>query len=154
MTGRVLVTRRVFPEVTELLRCHFEVEDNPEDRILDAEGLAARLADKEGLFSMATDRIDAALIRRAPRLRAVANCAVGYNNIDVPACRARGIIVTNTPGVLDDTTADHAFALLLAGAGGLPLGVQLVGRRGDDARLLRTARWLWNAVSGSGSGAG
>ena len=131
MTGRVLVTRRVFPEVTELLRCHFEVEDNPEDRILDAEGLAARLADKEGLFSMATDRIDAALIRRAPRLRAVANCAVGYNNIDVPACRARGIIVTNTPGVLDDTTADHAFALLLAAA----------RRVAESDRWVREGRW-------------
>ncbi|GAB4167072.1 MAG: D-glycerate dehydrogenase [Rhodocyclaceae bacterium] len=116
MTDRILVTRRVFPEVIDLLRSHFEVEDNPRDRILDAEALAQRVADKDGLFSMATDRIDAALIRRAPRLRAVANCAVGYNNIDVPACHARGILVTNTPGVLDDTTADHGFGLLLAAA--------------------------------------
>lgn len=131
MTDRILVTRRVFPEVTERLRRHFEVEDNPHDRILDADTLAARIADKDGLFSMATDRIDAALVAAAPKLRAVANCAVGYNNIDVAACSARGILVTNTPGVLDDTTADQGFALMLAAA----------RRVAESDRWVREGRW-------------
>lgn len=131
MTDRILVTRRVFPEVTERLRRHFEVEDNPHDRILDADTLAARIADKDGLFSMATDRIDAALVAAAPKLRAVANCAVGYNNIDVAACSARGILVTNTPGVLDDTTADQGFALMLAAA----------RRVAESDRWVREGKW-------------
>lgn len=131
MTDRILVTRRVFPEVAERLRRHFEVDDNPQDRILDAEGLAARLADKDGLFSMATDRIDAALVAGAPKLRAVANCAVGYNNIDLAACSARGILVTNTPGVLNDTTADQGFALMLAAA----------RRVAESDRWVRDGQW-------------
>ena len=63
-----------------------------------------------------TDRIDAALLERAPKLKVVANIAVGYNNIDVPACTARGILATNTPGVLDDSTADLAWTLMLGAA--------------------------------------
>jgi glyoxylate reductase len=86
----------------------------------------------EAIVSVVTDRIDAALLARAPRLRLVANVAVGYDNIDVSACAARGVAVTNTPGVLTDATADLAFGLLLASARRVAEGDRLV-RRGTFA---------------------
>lgn len=113
---RVLVTREVFDETLDYLRAHCEVIDNQKDVPYAPEALAAALADCEGLMCALTDRVDAALLARAPRLRAVANIAVGYNNIDVPACTARGVMATNTPGVLDDSTADLAWALMLGTA--------------------------------------
>jgi lactate dehydrogenase-like 2-hydroxyacid dehydrogenase len=116
MKPRLLVTREVFDEVIDLLRAELEVEANQEDRPFTPAELAARAADKDGLMCALTDRVDAALLERSPRLRVVSNIAVGYNNIDVPACTARGIAVTNTPGVLDETTADLVWALLLATA--------------------------------------
>src|SRR5205807_6863062 len=78
--------------------------------------LRARVAACAGLVSLLTDRVDAALLDAAPRLRVVSNFAVGFNNIDVPACTQRGIAVGNTPGVLTDATADMAFCLLIAAA--------------------------------------
>lgn len=116
MKPRIAVTRETFPEVIEFLRGHFEVEDNQADAPVDPAALRARLADKDGALVTGFDRIDAALLDTLPRIRAICNGAVGYNNIDVPACTARGIVVTNTPGVLDDTTADLGFALMLAAA--------------------------------------
>jgi lactate dehydrogenase-like 2-hydroxyacid dehydrogenase len=116
MKPRIAVTRETFPEIIEFLRGHFEVEDNQGDAPVDPAALRARLADKDGALVTGFDRIDAALLDTLPRIRAICNGAVGYNNIDVPACTARGIIVTNTPGVLDDTTADLGFALMLAAA--------------------------------------
>jgi glyoxylate reductase len=86
----------------------------------------------EAIVSMVTDRIDAALLARTPRLRVVANVAVGYDNIDIAACTARGIVVTNTPGVLTEATADLAFSLLLAAARRVAEGDRLV-RRGAFA---------------------
>jgi glyoxylate reductase len=82
--------------------------------------LAAHAADKEGLLTLLTDRVDANLIDRCPNLRAVANYAVGYDNIDVAAARAHNIAIGNTPDVLTDATADLTFALLLAAARNLP----------------------------------
>ncbi len=113
---RVLVTREVFDETLDYLRAHCEVIDNQKDVPYAPEALAAALADCDGLMCALTDRVDAALLARAPRLKAVANIAVGYNNIDVPACTARGVMATNTPGVLDDSTADLAWALMLGTA--------------------------------------
>lgn len=113
---RVLVTREVFDETLDYLRAHCEVIDNQKDVPYAQEALAAALADCEGLMCALTDKVDAALLARAPRLRAVANIAVGYNNIDVPACTARDVMATNTPGVLDDSTADLAWALMLGTA--------------------------------------
>ena len=81
-----------------------------------ADVLRAKIANCEGLVSLLTDRVDAALLDAAPKLRVVSNFAVGFNNIDVPACTARGIAVGNTPGVLTDATADMAFCLLIASA--------------------------------------
>ncbi|HEX7044110.1 MAG TPA: D-glycerate dehydrogenase [Burkholderiales bacterium] len=116
MKPKVLVTREVFDDVLEYLAQHFDVTSNQEDAPLDAEELARRLADKDGAVITLSERIDEALLARCPRLKAVCNIAVGYNNIDVAACRARGVMATNTPGVLDDATADFTWALILATA--------------------------------------
>lgn len=116
MKPKVLITRDVFDEVTAYLLHHFDVIANPEDETWDAATLAAKVADCDGVVTAITDRVDAALIASAPRLKAVCNIGVGYNNIDVAACTVRGIMVTNTPGVLTESTADFAWSLLLAAA--------------------------------------
>jgi glyoxylate/hydroxypyruvate/2-ketogluconate reductase len=116
MKPRVIVTREVFDDAIDYLKQHCEVDDNQADTPYTPDAMAAKLAGAQGLMCALTDRVDAMLLERCPQLKAVANIAVGYNNIDVPACTARGIQVTNTPGVLDDSTADLAFALMLAAA--------------------------------------
>ena len=116
MKKKILVTREVFDEVLDFLACHFEVMENQRDKVLDAGKLALALADKEGALTTLTERIDEDLLRRCPKLKAICNIAVGYNNIDLAACTAHGVMATNTPGVLDDTTADFAWALILATA--------------------------------------
>lgn len=113
---RVLVTREVFDEVLEYLDRHLDVESNQQDVPIEPAELRVRLAGKDGVMCALTDRIDASLVAACPRLKVVSNIAVGYNNIDVAACSARKVMVTNTPGVLDETTADLVFALLLATA--------------------------------------
>jgi len=113
---KVLVTREVFDETLAYLGERCEVESNQGDVPFDPETLAQRLADKDGVVCCLTDRIDGKLLAGCPRLKVVANIAVGYNNIDLAACTARGVMVTNTPGVLDDSTADLAFTLMLATA--------------------------------------
>jgi glyoxylate/hydroxypyruvate/2-ketogluconate reductase len=116
MKPPILVTREVFDETIAYLEQHCEVESNQADVALDPERLKARIADKQGLMCALTDRVDAAVLDAAHELKVVANIAVGYNNIDLPACTARGVMATNTPGVLDDSTADLAWALMLAAA--------------------------------------
>ena len=116
MEPKILVTREVFDETLAYLAEHCEVESNQADQPFDPATLAQRMDDKDGVVCCLTDRIDEALLAKSPRLKVVANIAVGYNNIDVPACTARGVMVTNTPGVLDDSTADLAFTLILATA--------------------------------------
>jgi len=116
MKPRILVTREVFDETLAYLAQHCEVESNQEDRAFDPETLARKLTDRDGVTCALTDRIDAKLLERCPKLKAVANIAVGYNNIDLSACTARGVMATNTPGVLDDSTADLAWALILGAA--------------------------------------
>lgn len=113
---RILVTRAVFPDVIERLSSHFDVEANQEDHILSGNELAQKLCDKDGVFTTPSEKITAELIAASPTLKAICNMAVGYNNIDVDAATRRGIMVTNTPDVLNETTADFAWALLLATA--------------------------------------
>ena len=113
---RILVTREVFDEVLEYLGQHFEVSSNQDDRPFNASELASALAEKDGAMTALTDRIDGALLARCPRLKAVCNIAVGFNNFDIPALSARGVLATNTPGVLDAATADFTWALILATA--------------------------------------
>jgi len=131
MKPKILVTREVFDETLARLSEHFEVESNQGDTPFTADELVARLADKQYVLSSSSDRFDAALLDRCPNLKAVCNIAVGYNNIDLPACTARGVMATNTPGVLTETTADFAWALLLAAARRLP----------DADTWLRAGNW-------------
>lgn len=116
MKKKILVTREVFDEVLVFLRQHFEVEDNQPDTLWPVSELLQRLADKDGALVTVADPIDRTVVEYCPQLRAISTIAVGYNNIDIAACTARGIVVTNTPGVLEQTTADHAWALMLAAA--------------------------------------
>ncbi len=142
MKPKILVAREVFPEVLERLRQHFDVDDNQQDVVLGVEGLKARLADKVGALTAATDPVSAEVIAAAPALKAVCNFAVGYNNIDLAACTRAGVMATNTPGVLDDTTADLAWALLMASARRLPAA----------ERWLRNGEWKgWQFIQWLGS---
>ena len=109
---RILIARNIFPETVARLVEHFDVEANPEDVLWTPTELAARLADKDGLLTTGSERIDAALLAACPRLKVVANMAVGYNNFDVGAMTAAGVLGTNTPDVLTETTADFGFACL------------------------------------------
>jgi gluconate 2-dehydrogenase len=113
---RIVVTREVFDETIDFLSRHCEVEANQADVPLNTATIAKRLKGAQALMCSLTDKVDADLIAQCPELKVVANIAVGYNNIDVAACTARGILVTNTPGVLDDSTADLAWTLMLATA--------------------------------------
>ncbi len=130
MKKKVVIVRGVFPEVVAALAERFEVEHNAEDRPWVGEELARRLAGASGAMATVMDRLDAALLERCPDLRVVSNIAVGYNNVDVNACTRLGIRVTNTPGVLDDTTADLTWALLMAAARRIAEADAYV-RRGD-----------------------
>ena len=116
MKPSILVARAIFPEVVERLRQHFDVEDNPDDNIYSAAELADRLKDKDGLFATMSERVTPELLAACPRLKAICNMAVGYNNIDVDAATRAGVLVTNTPDVLNETTADFGWALLMAAA--------------------------------------
>lgn len=116
MKPKILVTRAIFPDVIERLAQHGEVEANQDDRIFSAAELIEKLRDKDAVFSTLSERIDAALLATSPRLKAVCNMAVGYNNIDLAAASAAGVLVTNTPEVLNQTTADFGWALLMATA--------------------------------------
>jgi gluconate 2-dehydrogenase len=129
---RILVCRQTFDEVIEALEERYEVEHNQEhDAPWSADELRRRLADKDGALASGADRIDAAVVDAAPKLKAVCNVAVGYNNLDVAALTARGILATNTPGVLDETTADTTFTLMLAAA----------RRLTESERWLRAGHW-------------
>ena len=128
--ARCFVTRRLpFPALDRLSSRH-EVDVWPERLPPPYEELVARAADAEGVLTLLTDRVDASLIEHSPRLRAISNYAVGYDNIDLEAASARGIPVGNTPDVLTDATADLTFALLLAAARKLPEAIVAV-REGD-----------------------
>lgn len=131
MKPSILVTRAIFPDVIDRLAQYFDVDSNQEDVVLDSAALQARLTGKAGVLSNAADRIDGALIAQLPGLRAVCNMAVGYNNLDVPALTAAGIVATNTPDVLTETTADFGWALLMATA----------RRVTESEHFLRAGKW-------------
>ncbi len=117
----VLITRRTFPAVLDLFeRAGLTFDHNAADEPLAPAELAARLQGARALMPLLTDRVDAALLDAAPSLEIVANVAVGYDNVDVAAATARGVVVSNTPGVLTEATADLTMALLLAAARRLP----------------------------------
>lgn len=116
MKPKILVARAVFPDVIARLSQYFDVQANQEDRVFSEDELAHALQGKQGVFSTLSERIAGQVIDANPQLKAVCNMAVGYNNIDVDAATRAGIVVTNTPDVLNETTADFAWALLMAAA--------------------------------------
>jgi len=113
---KVLVSRKVFEETLTLLGKHFEVESNQRDLPFTPVQLVKKLQGKTGAIVLLTDIIDDRLLAQCPDLKVVCNVAVGFNNVDVKAATRRGVMVCNTPGVLDDTTADFTWTLLLATA--------------------------------------
>ncbi len=129
-TAVVHVSRPVPEPAMDALRSWATVTVGP-DRVSTPGELSALSGDADALLAMLTDRIDDAFLGSCPRLRIVANCAVGYDNLDVKAAEARGIWATNTPNVLTETTADLSFALLLAAA----------RRIGEAERHLRGGRF-------------
>jgi gluconate 2-dehydrogenase len=136
MSTAVLATRATFADVLDRLREHFTVEHNPTDTVWPPAELIRRLQGKQGVMSTGSERIDAALLDACPQLKAVCNVGVGYNNIDVDACRARGVIVTNTPDVLTETTADFGFALMMATA----------RRISESERAARRGEWTRTGI--------
>jgi gluconate 2-dehydrogenase len=116
MKSKILITRAVFPEVIDHLSQYFEVDSNQSDEAFSESELIQRLQGKAGVYANPTTMISAEVMRSAPELRAICNMAVGYNNIDVAAATAAGIMVTNTPDVLNETTADFGWTLLMATA--------------------------------------
>lgn len=142
MKKSVLVCRAVFPEVLERLAEHFDLETNQDDVVWSREELIAHLQGKAGVFVTGTQPIDAALLDACPELKAVCSMAVGYNNIDVPACTARGVLVSNAPDVLTETTADFGFALMMATA----------RRIAESEHFLRRGEWTkWSVDLFAGS---
>ena len=110
----ILSTRPLFPAARTILDQHFDVDYwKPSERI-PREDLLKRVADKEGLVCLLTEKVDDELLTAAPKLRIASTVSVGYDNIDVAACTKHKVVATNTPGVLDDTTADFAWTLLMA----------------------------------------
>jgi len=112
----ILVTRAIFAEVLEQLSQHFEVESNQDDIMWSPEELVQRLQGKVGAFMTGTEKVNADLLAQCPQLRLCANMTVGYNNFDLAAMTAAGVLGTNAPDVLTETTADFGFALLMATA--------------------------------------
>ncbi len=113
---RILVSRAIFPEVLAQLAQHFDVESNQDDTAWSRDDFIRRLQGKQGVLTTGSERVDADVLAAAPGLKICANMAVGYNNFDVAAMTAAGVLATNAPGVLTETTADMGFALLMAAA--------------------------------------
>jgi glyoxylate reductase len=133
--AKLFVTHPLYPEARNLLQSSCDCEFWTKQERPTREEFLSRLKDKEGLVCLLTEKIGDDVLRVAPKLRIVANVAVGYDNVDLPACTKRGVVVTNTPGVLDETTADFTWALLLT-----------VARRVVEAdQYVRAGNWQgWN----------
>jgi glyoxylate reductase len=136
VSPRIVVTRRIPESAVALLAAAGDVWLSPDDLQLSVDELHEVVAGADGVVTLLHDRIDDAFLDAAgPQLRVVANVAVGFDNVDLDACRSRGVVVTNTPGVLTDATADLAFALLL----------MVTRRLGEGERMVRAGhRWSWS----------
>lgn len=127
----ILITRAVFSEVVAKLAQNFEVESNSQDEVWSKAELIRRLQGKHGVFTFGLERIDAEVLSACPQLKICANMTVGYNNFDLPAMTAAGVVATNAPDVLTETTADFGFALLMATA----------RRVTESEHYLRAGKW-------------
>ena len=128
---KILVARAIFPETIARLEEHFEVESNPNDESWTKAQLIEKLQGKVGVFTTGSERIDAEVLGACPELKICANMAVGYNNFDIEAMTSRGVLGTNAPDVLTETTADFGFALLMATA----------RRIAESEHFLRAGKW-------------
>jgi glyoxylate reductase len=128
---RVLVTREISPEAVARLKEYFIVDSNQRDAPVSPKQLLQKLKGKDGAVTLSTDVIDGAVLAKNPQLKIVSNVAVGYNNLDVAAATARRVMMTNTPGVLDDTTADLTWSLILGAARGVAIA----------DRAVRSGKW-------------
>ncbi len=139
---KILIARAVFPEIIARLESHFEVEANQRDETWSKAELIERLQGKAGAFTTGGDRIDADVLAACPQLKICANMAVGYNNFDIAAMTAAGVLATNAPDVLTETTADFGFALLMATA----------RRITESEHYLRAGKWTkWSYDMFAGS---
>ena len=138
----ILVTRAIFPQVIDRLSAHFEVETNPADDLCDRAELLRRLQGKVGVFTTGVERMDTALLAQCPDLKICANMTVGYNNFDLDAMTAAGVLGTNAPDVLTETTADFGFALLMATA-------RRVTESEHFLRAGQWTRWSYDMFSGA-----
>ncbi len=142
MLPKILVARAIFPEVIARLVQHFEVTSNQSDVLWTPSQLIDQLQGQQGVFTTGGERIDAALLAACPALKICANMAVGYNNFDLDAMTAAGVLATNAPDVLTETTADFGFALLMATA----------RRVAESEHFLRAGlwtRWRYDMFAGS-----
>ena len=142
MKPKILIARAIFPEVIAKLAQYFEVTSNQADELWTPSQLIVQLQGMQGAFTMGGERIDAALLAACPELKICANMAVGYNNFDLDAMTAAGVLATNAPDVLTETTADFGFALLMATA----------RRMAEAERFLRAGlwtRWSYDMLAGA-----
>jgi glyoxylate reductase len=123
---KLLSTHPLFEPVRDLLDAHFAVDYWTSPDRIPREELLARVTGKDGLICLLTEKVNDELLAQAPNLRIAATVSVGFDNIDVPACTRRGVVATNTPGVLDETTADFAWVLIFAVARRLLEGVEMI----------------------------
>jgi glyoxylate reductase len=128
---KVLATRPLFPAAQEILNAACDVDYWTQPERIAKDELFRRIKDKDGLVCLLTERVDEELLLAAPKLRIAANVAVGFDNITLADCTKRGVAATNTPGVLDETTADFAWTLLMA----------VARRLGEGEQLARSGNW-------------
>jgi gluconate 2-dehydrogenase len=139
---KILIARAIFPEVIEKLAQHFDVESNQLDEAYSSEQLIHKLQGKNGVLTTGSDRIDAGVLAACAELQICANMAVGYNNFDLDAMTAAGVLATNTPDVLTETTADFGFALLMATA-------RRITESEHYLRAGKWTRWSYDMFAGS-----
>jgi glyoxylate/hydroxypyruvate/2-ketogluconate reductase len=139
---KILVARAIFPEITAKLEQYFEVTSNLTDELWSKSELIAQLQGKQGVFTAAREPIDAEVLAACPDLKICASMAVGYNNFDIDAMTQAGVLATNAPDVLTETTADFGFALLMATA----------RRMAESEHYLRAGQWTkWSHDQFAGS---
>ncbi len=131
MKPSILIARAVFPQILTLLEQHFEVTANQDDTHWSSAELIQQLQGKRGAFTTGSERINQDVLAACPELKICANMAVGFNNFDLGAMTAAGVLATNTPDVLTETTADFGFALMMATA----------RRMAESEHFLRAGRW-------------
>ncbi|HET7106296.1 MAG TPA: D-glycerate dehydrogenase [Candidatus Acidoferrum sp.] len=132
---KVFATHQLFDEARQILDTACDVEYWTNEERPPREEVLRRVKDKEGLVCLLTEKVNDDLLRASPKLRIAANVAVGYDNIDVDICTKRGVVATNTPGVLDETTADFAWTLMMA----------VARRLSEGEQLARSGNWKgWN----------